>query len=114
MVVHNGKHYVGGSISGCEFLRDNSYIPYSFIGHLSAKSVSRPKNEATSDDKDLLRKEVTKIFNEHYAQHVKDPNARMPYSKIQEYGIKMEGSPSGKTLKNPTAYGKTTLQYIII
>ena len=49
----------------------------------------------------------------HIAQHVEDPNARMPYSKIQEYGIRMEGLPSGKTLKNPTAYGKTTLQDII-
>ena len=39
VVVHNGKHYVGGSTSGCDFLRDQgSHIPYSFIGHLSAKS----------------------------------------------------------------------------
>ena len=39
VVVHNGKHYVGGSTSGCDFLRDQgSHISYSFIGHLSAKS----------------------------------------------------------------------------
>ena len=38
VAVHNGKHYVGGSTSGCDYLRDNSHIPYSFIGHLSAKS----------------------------------------------------------------------------
>ena len=49
----------------------------------------------------------------HIAQHVKDPNARMPYSKIKEYGIRMEGLPSGIALKNPTSYGKTMLQDII-
>ena len=39
VVVHNGKHYVGRSTSGCDFLRDQgSHIPYSFIGHLSTKS----------------------------------------------------------------------------
>ena len=37
----------------------------------------------------------------------------MPYSKILEYGISMEGLPSGVVLKNPTAYGKATLQQII-
>ena len=37
----------------------------------------------------------------------------MPYSKIQEYGIKMEGLPGNLPLKNPTAYGKVTLQEII-
>ena len=46
-------------------------------------------------------------------QHVKDPKARLPYSKIQEYGIRIEGLPAGVPLKNPTAYGKTTLQEII-
>ena len=39
VVVHNGKHYVGGSTSGCDFLRDQgSHNLYSFIRHLSAKS----------------------------------------------------------------------------
>ena len=37
----------------------------------------------------------------------------MPYSKILHYGIRMEGLPSGMVLKNPTAYGKATLQEII-
>ena len=49
----------------------------------------------------------------HLAQHVKDSTARMPYSKILHYGIRMEGLPSGMVLKNPTAYGKATLQEII-
>jgi len=38
VVLHNGKHYVGGSVSGCEFLRNQgSHTLYSFIGHLSAQ-----------------------------------------------------------------------------
>ena len=39
VVVHKGKHYVGGNTSGCDFLRnEGTHIPYNFIGHLAAKS----------------------------------------------------------------------------
>ena len=49
----------------------------------------------------------------YVALHVKDSKAKMPYSKILEYGITMEGLPNGTILKNPTAYGKETLREII-
>ena len=37
----------------------------------------------------------------------------MPYSKITQYGIKMEGLPSGVSLKYPSSYGKDTLKEIL-
>ena len=46
-------------------------------------------------------------------QCVNKPGARLPYSKIKEDGIRMDGLPDQMILKNPAAYGKTTLQQII-
>lgn len=38
VLVNKGDHYVGGTSSGHDFLKDcGSYVPYSFLGYLSAK-----------------------------------------------------------------------------
>ena len=38
VVVHKGEHYVGGTEAGVQFLKDcGTYVPYSFLGYLSAK-----------------------------------------------------------------------------
>ena len=34
-------------------------------------------------------------------------------SKIEEYGIHIDGLPSGTMLKHPSSYGKSVLQRII-
>ena len=44
---------------------------------------------------------------------VNNPAARLPYSKIQQYGILIEGLPEGKTLKHPSSYGPHTLKAIL-
>ena len=41
------------------------------------------------------------------------PNVRLPYSKINEYGISAEGLPEDKVLKHPSSYGKKVLQAIL-
>ena len=47
VVVHKGKHYVGGTTSGCDFLRkEGTHIPYNFIGHLAVKSGVVAKHDA--------------------------------------------------------------------
>jgi len=43
---------------------------------------------------------------------VNNPGARLPYSKIEQYGILVEGLPEGKTLKHPS-YGAQTLKAIL-
>ena len=36
--VHKGEHYVGGTEAGVQFLKDcGTYVPYSFLGYLSAQ-----------------------------------------------------------------------------
>ena len=38
VVVHKGEHYVGGTEAGVQFFKDcGTYVPYSFLGYLSAK-----------------------------------------------------------------------------
>lgn len=44
---------------------------------------------------------------------VGDMKAKLPYSKIVEYGITVSGLPDGKPLKHPSSYGKTTLKKIL-
>ena len=46
-------------------------------------------------------------------QCINKPGARLPYSKIKEDGSRIDGLPDQMILKNPAAYGKTTLQQII-
>jgi len=38
-------------------------------------------------------------------QCVGDLSAKLPYKKIEDYGIIMNGLPSGKQLKHPSSYG---------
>lgn len=47
------------------------------------------------------------------AMHIHKPSARFPYSKVQEYDIKMDGLPAGVSLKHPSSYGKDTLRNIL-
>ena len=42
-----------------------------------------------------------------------NPGARLPYSKIEQYGILIEGLPEGKILKHPSSYGAQTLKAIL-
>ena len=42
-----------------------------------------------------------------------NPGARLPYSKMEQYGILVEGPPEGKTLKHPSSYGAQTLKAIL-
>ena len=44
---------------------------------------------------------------------VSNPGACLPYSKIEQYGILIEGLPDGKTLKHPSSYGAQTLKAIL-
>ena len=44
---------------------------------------------------------------------VNNPAARLPYSKIEKYGITVEGLPEGKILKHPSSYGPKTLKAIL-
>ena len=43
--------------------------------------------------------------------YVSKPSAKMPYSKIRQYGITIEGLPCD--LKHPSCYGKDTLKEIL-
>jgi len=47
------------------------------------------------------------------AQHVRNPEARMPYKWIKDYGIRMEGLPAGIELKSLGSYGIPTMEAII-
>ena len=42
-----------------------------------------------------------------------NPGARLPYSKIEQYGILIEDLPEGKILKHPSSYGAQTLKAIL-
>ncbi len=44
---------------------------------------------------------------------VNNPTARLPYSKMEAYGISMVGLPDGKILKHPSSYGPHTLLAIL-
>ena len=43
--------------------------------------------------------------------HVNKPNAKMPYAKIGQYGIEIEGLPCD--LKHPSSYGKDDMKEIL-
>ena len=49
----------------------------------------------------------------YIAQHVHNPKASMPYKKISEYGIRIEGLPAGVSLKELGRYGISTMEKII-
>ena len=46
-------------------------------------------------------------------QYIHDDRARLPYSKMEEYGLKFDGLPSNCALKHPSSYGKSTLKSIL-
>lgn len=50
---------------------------------------------------------------DHAGQYIGDDRARLPYSKIKEYGLRISGLPSNCTLKHPSSYGKSTLRSIV-
>jgi len=47
------------------------------------------------------------------AQHVRKPEARLPYKQIKDYGIRMEGLPAGIGIKGLGSYGISTMEAII-
>lgn len=49
----------------------------------------------------------------HIGQSIGDRGARLPYKKIQEYGISMSELPQNKLLKHPSSYGRLTLKQIL-
>lgn len=55
---------------------------------------------------------ITLIFVYHNtAVHINKPGAKLPYSKIREYGITVDGL--SVALKHPSSYGWKTLQEIL-
>ena len=46
-------------------------------------------------------------------QYINDDKARLPYSKTEEYGLKIDGLPANCALKHPSSYGKSTLRNIL-
>ena len=46
-------------------------------------------------------------------QSIGDTAARLPYRRIKEYGISMDGLPQEKSLKHPSSYGRLTLKEIL-
>ena len=46
-------------------------------------------------------------------QYINDDKARLPYSKAEEYGLKIDGLPASCVLKHPSSYGKSTLRGIL-
>jgi len=45
--------------------------------------------------------------------YVGKDRAKLPYSKIEEYGIVIHGLPDDKGLKHPSSYGKNYLQKLL-
>ena len=103
------------------------------------KTQSPTEGGVELDNKDSLRKAVESLFNKLYGKHMKycmyklylysqlhiicchvlsgqyihDDKARLPYSKTEEYGLKIDGLPTSCTLKHPSSYGKSTLKSIL-
>lgn len=48
-----------------------------------------------------------------FEAYINKPTAKLPYSKLIQYGITMEGLPAGLSLKHPSSYGKDTLKEIL-
>ena len=92
VVVHKDNHFVGGTEGGVQFIKEcGAYVPYSFIGYLSAKQsgeilldsstiiiislcmhtsgyTSGPRQQTGSCDKNDLRKGVESLFNDLYSK----------------------------------------------
>jgi len=46
-------------------------------------------------------------------QYVGKRNSKLPYSKIDDYGISIDGLPPGISLKHPSSYGKNAMKLIL-
>ena len=46
-------------------------------------------------------------------ESIGDASARLPYKRVQEYGISVSGLPEDKSLKHPSSYGRLTLRQIL-
>ena len=46
-------------------------------------------------------------------ESIGDATARLPYKRVQEYGISVSGLPEDKSLKHPSSYGRLTLRQIL-
>ena len=46
-------------------------------------------------------------------QYINDNKARLPYSRTEEYGLKIDGLPASCALKHPSSYGRSTLRSIL-
>ena len=104
------------------------------------KTQSPTQDDVELDNKDSLRKAVESLFNKLYGkrmkyctyklycvlstctmfvatfssgQYIHDDKARLPYSKTEEYGLKIDGLPTSCALKHPSSYGKSTLKSIL-
>ena len=107
------------------------------------KTQSPIQDGVELDSKDSLRKAVKSLFNKLYGkcmkyctsnctayvlftctmymyvatfssgQYIHDDKARLPYSKTEEYGLKIDGLPTSCALKHPSSYGKSTLKSIL-
>lgn len=75
------------------------------------KAPPRTHNDAEPADKDFLCKAVELLFNRLYGEYTNDARARLPYSKIQDYGLRIDGLAT--MLKHPSSYGKSTLKSIL-
>lgn len=49
----------------------------------------------------------------YLGQAIRNTAAKLPYKRIREYGISMDGLPQDKCLKHPSSYGRLTLQQIL-
>lgn len=50
-----------------------------------------------------LQSTIVSIIVCNIGKLVNDSKAKLPYSKIEELGIRMEGLPDGKQLKHPSS-----------
>ena len=49
----------------------------------------------------------------YFEAYINKPTAKLPYSKLTQYRITMEGLPAGLSLKHPSSYGKDMLKEIL-
>ena len=101
------------------------------------KTQSPTQDGVELDNKDSLCKAVKSLFNKLYGKRMKyctyklycvlstctmfvttfssghSDKARLPYSKTEEYGLKINGLPTSCALKHPSSYGKSTLKSIL-
>nr|XP_026695449.1 uncharacterized protein LOC108950680 isoform X2 [Ciona intestinalis] len=98
----NGTFNVFGTSTSMSYFKQGN-IQREFLSHMNQINLSEEKE----NKHEVLRKlktEVQKIYNENYSEAV-GQTARMPYSKIYEFGLKMNGLPGRIPFKCPSGYG---------